>query len=220
LLIKYEGIMSTEHSQESLSQSTATNRGQANDNRLEPSPQADEPTPNADPAASVKSKPSTARRLGQNESPAEQVSKASLELQSRLPALEDDADIGAQKEYVVTRDGKADLRFSGVLMASAAPATAPEGRWNELRVYKTVGGKHVFSRITRSVLQKDQDTHEADVYDPVPSSVPSQLMRSAREMARHRPFAWTDAAVAFFGYDPLAKILYRKLSVNFEEKID
>jgi hypothetical protein len=28
-----------------------------------------------------------------------------------------------------------------------------------------------------------------------------------------------DAAVAFFGYDPLAKTLYRKLSVRFEEQI-
>jgi hypothetical protein len=28
-----------------------------------------------------------------------------------------------------------------------------------------------------------------------------------------------DAAVAFFGYDPLAKVLYRKLSVDFEERI-
>jgi hypothetical protein len=30
---------------------------------------------------------------------------------------------------------------------------------------------------------------------------------------------WTDAAVGFFGYDPLAKILYRKLSGQFEEHI-
>ena len=34
-----------------------------------------------------------------------------------------------------------------------------------------------------------------------------------------RPLTWMDAAVAFFGYDPLAKVLYRKLSVRFEEQI-
>jgi hypothetical protein len=140
-------------------------------------------------------------------------------MQSRLPALADDADIGVQKEQVVTRDGKADLRFVGVLAASEAPAAVPEGRWQELRIYVTDGGKHVFSRVTRNVLEKEKDSHEADIYDPTPSSAPSHLIRSAREMVRGRPFTWMDAAVAFFGYDPLAKALYRKLSVKFEEQI-
>ena len=124
-----------------------------------------------------------------------------------------------QKEHIVTRDGKADLRFTGVLLASAAPAAAPEGRWQEYRIYQTDGGKHVFSKVARSVLEKDADTHQADVFDPSPSSVPSQLMRSARELALARPLTWMDAAVAFFGYDPLAKVLYRKLSVRFEEEV-
>ena len=145
------------------------------------------------------------------------MSKAKL--QEHLPALDDDADIGAQKEHIVTRDGKADLRFTGVLLASAAPASAPEGHWQEYRIYQTDGGKHVFSKIARSVLEKDQDAHEAEVFDPSPSSMPSQLMRSARELARARPLTWMDAAVAFFGYDPLAKTLYRKLSVRFEEEV-
>jgi hypothetical protein len=69
------------------------------------------------------------------------------------------------------------------------------------------------------VLEKGDDTHEAEVFDPSPSSVPSQLIRSARELARARPLTWMDAAVAFFGYDPLAKTLYRKLSVRFEDEI-
>jgi hypothetical protein len=158
-------------------------------------------------------------QAGKSQSPASQVSKAKLEMQSRLPALADDADIGVQKEQVVTRDGKADLRFIGVLLASEAPGTVPEGRWQELRIYETDGGRHVFSRITRNVLEKEKDSHEAEIYDPAPSSVPSHLVRSAREMVRGRPFTWMDAAVAFFGYDPLAKALYRKLSVKFEEQI-
>jgi hypothetical protein len=49
--------------------------------------------------------------------------------------------------------------------------------------------------------------------------VPSQLLRSARDLARSRPLTWMDAAVAFFGYDPLAKDLYRKLGSQFEEHI-
>jgi hypothetical protein len=153
------------------------------------------------------------------EPPASEVSMAKLRLQERLPALDDDADVGVQKEHTVTRDGKADLRFSGVLLASAAPASAPEAHWQEYRVYQTNGGKHVLAKVTRTVLEKQDDTHEADVFDPSPSSVPSQLIRSARELARARPLTWMDAAVAFFGYDPLAKALYRKLSVRFEEEI-
>jgi len=148
-----------------------------------------------------------------------EVSAAKLKMKDHLPALDDDADVGVQKEHVVTRDGKADLRFAGVLLASAAPDAAPEGHWEEYRIYQTSGGKHVFSKVARSVLEKDTDTHEADIFDPSPSSVPSQLMRSAREIARARPLTWMDAAVAFFGYNPQAKILYRKLSVRFEEEV-
>jgi hypothetical protein len=147
------------------------------------------------------------------------VSIAKVRLQSRLPALEDDADIGVEKEHIVTRDGKADLLFTGSLLASAAPATAPKGQWQEYRIYKTHAGKHVFSRVTRNVLEEKDDAYDAEVFDPTPSSVPSQMLRTAREIARARPLTWMDAAVAFFGYDPLAKILYRKLSVRFEEQV-
>ena len=153
------------------------------------------------------------------EPPAGEVSMAKLRLQERLPALDDDADVGVQKEHIVTRDGKADLRFTGVLLASAAPDSAPEGHWQEYRIYQTNGGKHVFSKVTRNVLEDQDDAYEAEVFDPTPSTVQSQLMRKAREIARSRPMTWMDAAVAFFGYDPLAKVLYRKLSVRFEEQI-
>jgi hypothetical protein len=148
-----------------------------------------------------------------------QVSVAKIKMRSRLPALEDDAEVGVQKEQIVTRDGKADLAFTGTLLASAAPAGAPKGHWEEYRVYQTTGGKHVFSKVTRSIYAEEEDVYEADVFDPSPSSVPSQLLRGAREIARARPITWMDAAVAFFGYDPLAKVLYRKLSVGFEEQI-
>jgi hypothetical protein len=154
-----------------------------------------------------------------DKSPASAVSKTKIDAQSRLPALEDDVDVGVQKEQIVIRDGKADLRFVGTLLGSAAPATAAEGRWEELRVYKTEGGKHVFSKVKRNVLIKEADVHTAEVYDPNPSSMPSQLIKSAREMTRSRPLTWADGAVAFFGYDPLAKELYRKLNVRFEEEV-
>jgi hypothetical protein len=154
-----------------------------------------------------------------SEAKAKVPSVAKVRRQSRLPALDDDADIGVEKEHIVTRDGKADLLFLGALLASAAPPAAPSGTWREYRIYRTTSDKHVFSKVTRNILEDHADTYEAEIYDPAPASVPSQLMRSAREIARQRPLTWMDAAVAFFGYDPLAKALYRKLSVRFEEQI-
>ena len=146
------------------------------------------------------------------------VSAEKVKLQSRLPALDDDVDIGREKEQIVTRDGKPDLGFTGTLLASAS-TSAPKGRWQEYRVYSTATGKHVFSKITRSIFADETDKHEADVFDPAPASVSSQLLRSARDLTRSRPMTWMDAAVGFFGYDPTAKALYRKLSVAFEERI-
>jgi len=155
----------------------------------------------------------------QDQAPARAVSDAKLELQNRLPALDDDADVGVQKDQVVTRDGKADIAFNGTLLASAAPSSAPKGRWQEYRVYETSAAKFVFSRVSRSVFAEDQDEYEAEIFEPSPSSMPSQLLRSARDLTRSKPLTWTDAAVDFFGYDPLAKALYRKLGDQFEEHI-
>jgi hypothetical protein len=150
--------------------------------------------------------------------PPRPVSQAKVKMQERLPALVDDGEVGQEKEQTVGRDGKADLGFKGTLLGSAA-SSAPKGRWQEYRVYSTSTGKHVFSKVNRSIFADENDKHEADVFDPSPTSVPSQLLRSAREMAHSRPMTWMDAAVAFFGYDPLAKVLYRKLSVDFEERV-
>jgi len=164
-------------------------------------------------------KPNDADQEKEAAPPATPVSPVKLRAQSRLPALDDDADVGVQKEHTVTRDGKADLLFTGELLASAAPATALKGHWQEFRIYQTNGGKHVFSKASRSVFEEPVDTYEAEVFDPAPNSVPSHLIRSVREIARAKPLTWMDAAVSFFGYDPLAKALYRKLSAKFEEQI-
>ncbi len=150
--------------------------------------------------------------------PPRPVSEAKAKMKDRLPSLADDAEVGREKEQTVARDGKADLGFTGTLLGSAA-SSAPKGQWQELRIYSTSSGKHVFSRVTRTIYADENDKHEAEVFDPSPTSVPSQLIRSARELAKARPMTWRDAAVSFFGYDPLAKVLYRKLSVDFEERI-
>ena len=124
-----------------------------------------------------------------------------------------------QKDQVVTRDGKADLAFTGTLLASAAPPSAPQGKWQEYRVYGTSGGKHVFSKISRSVYAEAKDEHQAEVFDHSPSSVPSQLLRGARDLVHFEPLTWKHSATEFFGYDPLAKALYRKLGDEFEDHI-
>jgi hypothetical protein len=152
-------------------------------------------------------------------SPAKPVSEAKVKLQNRLPALDDDGAVGVQIQQVVVRDGKPDLEFTGTLVASAAPSTALTGKWEEYRIYTTDGGKRVFSKVTRSIVAEEEDTHEAEVFDPSPSSMPAQLIRSARDFARSEPLTWRDAAVSFFGYGPLAKALYRKFGTQFEEHI-
>jgi hypothetical protein len=166
----------------------------------------DSPSPSKDPQATEKSPP-------------KKVSEAKVKRQSRLPALDDDSDAGVQKDQVVTRDGKADLAFTGTLLASAAPPSAPQGKWQEYRVYTTSGGKHVFSKVSRSVYAAEQDEHNAEIFDPSPSSMPSQLLRGARDLVHSEPLTWKQAATDFFGYDPLAKALYRKLGDEFEEHI-
>jgi hypothetical protein len=149
----------------------------------------------------------------------EERSETKLGMRDRLPALDDDAMVGVEKEQLVSRDEKADLTFTGTLIASAAPGYVTEDYWDEYRIYETNGGKHVFSKVKRNVFAGKLDRHEAEVYDPAPASVPSQLLRSARDLTRSHPMTWKDAAVSFFGYDPLAKKLYRKLGDQFNEHI-
>jgi hypothetical protein len=192
-------------------------RGEATPARIES--QRNQATPNDSSRGEATATRHETARDKEHAAAASQVSMANVRMQKRLPALDDDGDVGVQKEHIVTRDGKADLRFTGVLLASAAPASAPKGHWQEYRIYQTNGDKHVFSNVARTVIEGEHDTYEAEVFDPSPASVPSQLIRSAREIARARPLTWMDAAVAFFGYEPLAKALYRKLSVGFEEQI-
>lgn len=168
------------------------------------------------PRANDKPKPSLKQQLAGDK---EEISPTKARMKSLLPALDDDGDVGLEKDQLVIRDNKADLAFTGTLLASAAPTPPIENSWEEYRIYATSGGKRVFSKVTRSVLANEPDRHEADVFDPTPSSATSQLLRSARDLTRSHPMKWTDAAVSFFGYNPLSKALYRKLGSQFDEHI-
>jgi hypothetical protein len=164
--------------------------------------------------------PTTASPPNAQKTPApKKVSEAKLKLQNRLPSLGDYDDVGVQKEQIVVRDGKPDVAFTGTLLASAAPSSATKGYWEELRVYQTSAGKHVFSKIKRTVFADEHDEHAAEIFDPAPTSATAQLLRSAHDLTHSKPKTWKDAAVDFFGYEPLAKELYRKLGDQFEEHV-
>jgi hypothetical protein len=74
-----------------------------------------------------KSSPKDSPTEDKEKSPHKEVSEAKTKMQSRLPVLDDDTDVGVQKDQNVIRDGKADLAFTGTLLASAAPPSAPMG---------------------------------------------------------------------------------------------
>ena len=190
---------------------TVVVRGETSGDRTQKSP------PKAAQAENREAK--SEEKGGKDKSSPPPLSQQKVQMQARLPALEDDADTGAEKDQLVTRDGKPDLAFTGTLIASAAPSSAPKGQWEEFRIYSTNAGKHVFSKTGRSINADQEDTHEAEIFDPAPSSMPSKLLKSARDLTHSREKTWQDAAADFFGYDSLAKELYRKLGGQFEERI-
>jgi hypothetical protein len=140
---------------------------------------------------------------------------ATMEMLQRLPKLDDDDDVGVEKEYRVTRDNGPDFKFQGTLLASAAPDCYGQDRWREYRVYKTVGGTYVFSKIGRSVLIDERDKFEAETWTHDP-----HVRIGAGKAGGLREYEWTDAAVGFFKFDQLAKQLYGKLNIDSAERID
>ena len=130
------------------------------------------------------------------------------------------ADVGVQK--AATGDPGRQAGFDVHRNAARVRCThllLLKGSGRSIGSTRPTSGKYVFSKLGRNVEAGKQDTHEADVFDPAPQSMPSKLLKSARELTHAGPMTWTDAAVGFFGYDPLAKALYRKLSGQFEEHI-
>jgi hypothetical protein len=134
---------------------------------------------------------------------------------SNLPNLGDDNDVGVEKEHVVPSDDERDLRFTGVLLASAAsPDIRGQGRWREYRVYRTAAGNFVFSKIGRSVHSDERDKFETHVWKP--TEISQVWDEATRE---YRPKVLTDALTSYFEFDYLAKQLYAKLEVDTSQRI-
>lgn len=147
---------------------------------------------------------------------------ATIEMMSNLPRLDDDADVGRVSEHTVRRDNQPDIAFVGTLKASAAPENRGQGRWREYRVYETKSGNLVLSRIGRSMLEGERDKFEALVYKRAMALLVDSQM-SYRLDGEHALFptkSRKEVLVAYFGYDELAKELYRKLGINTAETID
>jgi len=108
------------------------------------------------------------------------------------------------KKHNVRRDGHRDISFTGELIAevSSSPETARSdysgatGRWAELRLYRTKGGKLVCEQIGRTQWQGEHDRHSGAVCDN------------------------EAGVVEFFGHGWLAKELYKEAEIDAAEEIE
>lgn len=109
----------------------------------------------------------------------------------------------AMEEFTVSRDNDRDLRFNGekIAWASSSPNNAHSnysrstGRWTELRLYKTAGGKFVCESIGRTQWQGEHDRRSAKVCETV------------------------EEVIGFFGSGWLAKELYEEAGIECVEEI-
>ena len=99
-------------------------------------------------------------------------------------------------EWVVVRDGCADLRFTGTVVAeeSSREWSGPRSlRWDVLELYRTRSGTWVCSREHHTRYAKEQGSREGAVC------------------------AGTAEVVQFFGYGVLAKQLYAAAGISCTE---
>jgi hypothetical protein len=107
-------------------------------------------------------------------------------------------------KFTIERDNDRDLNFTGEIIgsASSSPNNASSnysretGRWSELNLYKTAGGKFVAQSIGRTQWQGEHDRYSAMVCN-------------------------TEAEVVdFFGTGWLAKELYDDAGITAVEEIE
>ena len=70
------------------------------------------------------------------------------------------------KHFTVTRDGKKDLTFAGVLIGSGSDHEhqGPQNsRWSEIDIYRTDSGKYIVAQVYRTRWQGEEDSHRAEV---------------------------------------------------------
>lgn len=95
--------------------------------------------------------------------------------------------------FTIEIDNKPNLRFTGELLASVSNSDNT-GRWTELALYKTKGGKYVCHEIARTswgTLQNERDSFKG------------KLCETLAEVKE------------FFGYSQLAKELYAEANIDY-----
>lgn len=150
---------------------------------------------------------------------------ATHEMLISLPKLADDGDVGKQREHAVRRDDQPDIAFTGTLKASAAPPNRGQERWREYRVYETKAGHLVLSRVGRSVRDGERDKFEAQIFKRNQALligdttyVPADVSGGTNFFTEGKPMK--AVIVDYFGFDDLAKEIYRKLGVSTETTLD
>lgn len=101
---------------------------------------------------------------------------------------------------VVERDGRADLKFKGVLLASTTNKDNNSSRWVNCAVYKTAGGSFVYGEISVTTWQNEHNTHSGEKFDSL-----------------EKLFEWLNGAAPFTG---AAKELAREAGFDLTEHID
>lgn len=88
--------------------------------------------------------------------------------------IDTDTDIEGSdmKKYLLEVDNAPDIRFTGELIASAASTdnkaighsySGESGRWAELRLFKTAGGKYICYQVGRTTWNGEKDRHSAAI---------------------------------------------------------
>jgi hypothetical protein len=108
------------------------------------------------------------------------------------------------QRYVLKRDGEADVRFTGERIAEASSSaersrgdySGTTGRWTELSLYRTKGGKYVCHSVGRTQWQGEHDRYATEVCN-------------------------SEAAVVnYLGHGWLAKELYAEAGIDAAEEIE
>lgn len=108
------------------------------------------------------------------------------------------------EQFIVKRDGERDLKFVGEKIASVSSSSnnasssysGSTGRWTELTLYRTKGGKYVCQQIGRTCWQGEKDRYSGLVCETA------------------------DKVAEFFGHGWLAKELYEAAEMDVSEQVE
>ena len=126
-----------------------------------------------------------------------------IDIIANLPTAEIDetnvTEASEMKLITLINDNAPDIKFNGECLAfasSADPYGSHNGRWTELRLCKTAGGKFVCQSAGLTLWQGEKDRYSA------------QVCETEKEV------------IEFFKYTRLAKELYEKANIDFSVVID